>query len=303
MSLKIGLSEISNVKAGSSQVNKIYLGTNLVWEYSTGSSFDADYQAILDYADTQLFTKPSSAQQTAGNQLVLDLKSANLWNKFDVLYIFATDGDSDFACINWRNPGSFDAVKVSSPIFSSSEGFGSNGAGYLKTGWSPGLSGSAYTVHTASIGFYERIETNTATINMGVIGPGSTNVNRTFVRPRNTGQIQGEVNANRYTTTYPTTTSSLGWTHIDRPGINTLEFVQNGVVKGVDTSTAAVTGSVNDMYIMCCNYNNNPLGGSISPIGISQLSFAYMAASMSGSYGTLNSAFRDYLITLGVNVI
>ena len=40
--LKIGSTNYSNVKLGSTQVNKIYQGTSLVWE-----SLDADAQAYI----------------------------------------------------------------------------------------------------------------------------------------------------------------------------------------------------------------------------------------------------------------
>jgi hypothetical protein len=45
-----------------------------------GGGFDADYQAVLDYATTQGYTLPSSGQQTLQNQLVVDLKDGGIWS-------------------------------------------------------------------------------------------------------------------------------------------------------------------------------------------------------------------------------
>ena len=50
-----------------------------------GGGFDADYQAVLNYATSQGYTLPSASQQILQNQLVLDLKSGGIWSKLDSL--------------------------------------------------------------------------------------------------------------------------------------------------------------------------------------------------------------------------
>jgi len=99
-----------------------------------GGGFDADYQAVLDYATTQGYTLPSSGQQTLQNQLVVDLKSAGIWSKLDTFGVFATDGDSDFALIDWINLTDYTAVN--SPTFTTNKGFESDGvSAYIDTNW------------------------------------------------------------------------------------------------------------------------------------------------------------------------
>lgn len=71
---------------------------------SRGGGFDPDYQAVLDEADLQGYTKPSSSQQTLQNQLVLDLKSAGVWSKLDLFYLYVNDAGVDFSYINWLAP-------------------------------------------------------------------------------------------------------------------------------------------------------------------------------------------------------
>jgi hypothetical protein len=58
---------------------------------ASGVKYDSDYQAVLNYATTQGYTLPSASQQIIQNQLVIDLKAGGIWNKLDVLYIFAND--------------------------------------------------------------------------------------------------------------------------------------------------------------------------------------------------------------------
>jgi hypothetical protein len=69
------------------------------------SVFDADYQAILDYATAQSYPLPAAPDQIMQNDLVVALKAAGAWTEFDALYIMARAGSVPFAFINWVKPG------------------------------------------------------------------------------------------------------------------------------------------------------------------------------------------------------
>jgi hypothetical protein len=113
------------------------------------SSFDADYQAVLNYATTQGYTLPSASQQIIQNQLVIDLKSAGVWNKLDTFANFATDGSLDFALIDWKRLSLYTAVN--SPTFTINEGFTGDGtSSYIDTNFNPATSGVNYTQNNAS---------------------------------------------------------------------------------------------------------------------------------------------------------
>jgi hypothetical protein len=92
--------------------------------FGGGGGFDADYQAVLNYATTQGYTLPSAGQQILQNQLVIDLKNAGIWSKLDTFAVFATDGDSDFALIDWKRLSDYTAVN--SPTFTTNQGFTGN---------------------------------------------------------------------------------------------------------------------------------------------------------------------------------
>ena len=94
-------------------------------------AFDADYQAVLDYATTQGYTLPSESQQLLQNQLVVDLKDGGVWSKLDTFAVFATDGDSDFALIDWIRLTDYTAVN--SPTFTTDEGFTGGLTAYIDT--------------------------------------------------------------------------------------------------------------------------------------------------------------------------
>lgn len=66
--------------------------------------FDPTYRKVLKKAKQLGYNKPSKEQQIKQNQLVVDLKAANIWERFDVFYVHATDAGIDFTNINWVNP-------------------------------------------------------------------------------------------------------------------------------------------------------------------------------------------------------
>jgi hypothetical protein len=114
-----------------------------------GTSFDADYQAVLTYATTQGYTLPSAGQQILQNQLVVDLKAGGVWSKLDTFAVFATDGNSDFALIDWKRLSQYTAVN--SPTFTTNVGFSGNGtSAYVNTNFNPSTSGVNYTLNNAS---------------------------------------------------------------------------------------------------------------------------------------------------------
>ena len=120
---------------------------------SSGSSFDADYQAVLNYAIAQGYTLPSSSQQILQNQLLVDLKSAGIWDKLDTFANFATDGSSDFALIDWKRLTQYTAVN--SPTFTANQGFKGNGtSSYIDTNFTPSTNGVNYQLNNASRFFY-----------------------------------------------------------------------------------------------------------------------------------------------------
>lgn len=119
----------------------------------TGSGFDADYQAILDKGTALGYTLPSSGQQSLQNALVLALKDAGIWSGLDVFYVFATDGDSDFATLNWTDPDSFQVTKNNSPTFTADSGFNGDGvSAFLDTNYVIGteIGTSSYQRNDAS---------------------------------------------------------------------------------------------------------------------------------------------------------
>jgi hypothetical protein len=120
-----------------------------------GESFDADYQAILDKGTALGYTLPSASVQAKQNTLLTSMKADGVWAKLDVFYVFAQDGGSAFATLNWKNPNANQSTLVSSPTFVSNGGFQGNGtSSYIDTNFNPLTQGVNYILNNASRYFF-----------------------------------------------------------------------------------------------------------------------------------------------------
>jgi hypothetical protein len=116
-----------------------------------GKKFSAQYQAILAEGTAQGYTLPSAGQQAKQNILLNSLISSGVWAKLDVLFVLANDGGASFACINWKNPSGTKATLVSSPTFTTNQGFNSNGSSsYIDTNFNASTQGVNFTNNNAS---------------------------------------------------------------------------------------------------------------------------------------------------------
>ena len=159
-----------------------------------GVSFDADYQAVLDYATTQGYTLPSSSQQTLQNQLVIDLKDAGVWSKLDTFYVFATDGDRDYAAINWKDPNNYEITEVNSPTFTTDVGFTGNGSSaYLDPSYNQGTDGVNWSNPNGSFGLW--INTASTTNSMSYVGYSSSNTTIRRGSTKNINQLTALIGA------------------------------------------------------------------------------------------------------------
>ena len=122
--------------------------------YYNPPAADADYQSVLTYATDQGYVLPSQTVQELGSALVTTLKTEGVWDKLDIFYMFATDGDEDFASINWKDTSSYVVDRINSPSFIPSTGFAGNGTNaYLNTNWIP-ASGSNFSQSFSSHGCF-----------------------------------------------------------------------------------------------------------------------------------------------------
>lgn len=111
--------------------------------------YESEYKAILDYATTNSYNLPSTAQRLKQNTLLSSLKTAGVWSKLDTFANFATDGSSQFALIDWKRLTQYNAS--TSPTFTTNEGFMGNGtSSYIDTNFNAVTQGVNYVQNNAS---------------------------------------------------------------------------------------------------------------------------------------------------------
>jgi hypothetical protein len=162
----------------------IGLNSNTTYYYRVrANDIDPDYEAIISYATTQGYTLPSINQRSLQQQLLIDLKDAGIWSKLDTFAVFATDGDSDFALIDWKRLIQYTAVN--SPTFTTNQGFTSNGtSSYILSNFFPLTSSVNYALNNNSFGVYQTQNDN---IIFNAHGIYSSNNSGIYLNPKTVG--------------------------------------------------------------------------------------------------------------------
>jgi hypothetical protein len=194
--------------------------------FRSGGGFDPDYQAVLDYATTQVppYTLPSLSQQVLQNQLVIDLKDAGIWSKLDTFGVFATDGSSDFALIDWIRL--IDYTAVNSPTFNVNEGFEGNGtSSYIDLNYTTNTDWNNVSQNDACLFAYAFAEVYPSNgILIGVAGYNLLNSRNavSFIASR----------LHNNTTSLQSTTNGQGLTILNRDNSTSYDVYQRGAFIG-----------------------------------------------------------------------
>ena len=139
--------------------------------------YEAEYKSILDYATTNSYTLPSTAQRLKQNTLLSSLKTSGVWNKLDTFANFATDGSTQFALIDWKRLVQYNAS--TSPTFTTNEGFTGNGtSSYIDTNFNAFTHGVNYQQNNASRYIFMDTASGTSALD-GKAVAGINNISRT----------------------------------------------------------------------------------------------------------------------------
>lgn len=252
--------------------------TNIV-----GFAYDSDYQAVLDYATTQGYTLPSDAQKALQNQLLVNLKTAGVWSKLDTFANFATDGDSNFALIDWKRLTQYTAVN--SPTFTANKGFNGNGtSSYIDTNFNPATSGANYTLNNASRYVYLYSAT------VGQTGPldGNDTVNNNNI------QRSGSTGNNRIN--QGSTVISPSFSYTGTKGMKSIHRTSNTdltLFNATTSATATNTGSAS-----LPNLSQYILRSGLTYSAHNRISMYSMGASLIAENTAYVNAFENYINSL-----
>lgn len=265
-----------------------------------GGDFDPDYQAVLNYGTSQGYDLPSAGQKILQNQLVINLKDIGVWSLLDLLYLFATDGDRDFARINWKDPGNFTLIEGNAPTFTTNIGFVGNGVNmYLNTGWAPNPDGVNWTLDEA--GFFTYINNNitpgaTSEWALGCQGDASfaSQGALALLPERTTGDHTYAINGG--TSIRGSSVSSQGFFHVRRTADNDTRIFKNASQVGTTATGASNSLSTRDLHLLAgFNATQTEVVAAFSNF---QMGVFGIGASLSGSESDLYTVWNDYFTNI-----
>jgi hypothetical protein len=258
----------------------------------SGITYDPDAQAFITASGI------SGTNATAINQLVLDLKSANIWTKFKAIYpiIGGSASSHKFNLINPLDTNGAFRLSFSTGWTHSSTGMLPNGtSAFTDTFIVPNTSLLADSNH---LSFYRR--TNLATgSSSSTIGSdnGSTGYCRMTIRgaSNQTAHIYGGTNG-----TYNSPeTSSLGLYVAVRSSSTASQLYKNGSLVGNGNSANGSTSQITQTLLIGAARSST----SVTYYDNKQCAFASIGDSLTaGEVTSFNTAVATFQTTLGRNV-
>jgi hypothetical protein len=248
------------------------LGTVIAGNGSSFGGFTSEYQAILTAGSG--FTRPSASQQILQNQLIIDLKTAGIWDKLDSFMMFRNDGSREFATINWVNPNNL-ATTTTYPTFSSSYGFQGNNSNMFLDLNTTGQ--TKYTLNSASYGVYINDLGNPTTNNRVFIGANNSNNRIRYATCTINGIPVGAI---------PSASPIKHWM-INKNGTACTLFGN-----GSSQATATGTGTAETLSFNVFKY------ADLASFGGGQISAVYKGSDLSGQAATLDLIIRNYIASL-----
>jgi hypothetical protein len=215
------------------------------------AAFDADAQAFFTAASIT-----DSTQKSAVNQLVLDLKSYNIWTKMKALYPIV-GGSAATHKWNLKDPRDLNAayrLTFATGMTHSSTGMVSNGTtGYADTQL---ISGTQLTLNSTHISYYSRSNVESTALDMGAFTVG-TNQFLVGLRYTAVGFLADQYNSTTGRIT-AANANSQGFYLSNRTTSAIFKAFKNGTQLGT-TQTGAGNVLVNlSMFLCASNGNGTP---------------------------------------------
>ena len=205
----------------------------IINSYIYGVGYDPDAQLFITA------TGISGTNATAINQLVLDLKAANIWTKFKAIYPMV-GGTPTSHKFNLKNPLDTNAAFRLSFVGGgthSSNGYQPNGINaYADTFLVPGPN---LLVNSTHLSYYSRTTSNGLEVE---IGCRDLSLNTALLEIRTSGITYGALNSLATYTSF-TDSDSKGMYTLNRTASNVVKIFKNNIV-GVSGTTASTSAPI-----------------------------------------------------------
>lgn len=261
------------------------------------SAYCAEATALF----ARMTTPPTETRKGQINTLITSLKTAGVWTKLDVLYVFAA-ADQQAALLNWKENDN-NATAESSPSFVADSGFKGDGStSWVNTHYNPYIDSVNFSIVSAHISLY--VLSNIADAgqyDVGVVYYSSAYSN-TFINSNDGGsRILGGICIDGFYDGYASVTNSLGLSAIDRSA-GTQKYYKNGTY--ITSNTTAVKPMPNVEFGVCAL--NRDFLGTISQLNYSKRRIAQVA--IGGALSAIeetafSAAIEVYMDAVGCGVI
>ena len=186
-------------------------------------------------------TPPSAARKVRIDDCVKALKNSGIWAKLDAFYMFAAEV-ATAATVNWKAPGTYNAVAINGPTFEYDRGFIGGGTSYLDSVFNPTTAPSPkFTQNSASFfGF----SLTSAEIVAGMLGNASNTI---FLMPRYTGLALWQIHSGGWI--QPASADGSGLWSGNRSSSTATELYRNGALFGSGAATSAAMASESNKFL------------------------------------------------------
>lgn len=185
---------------------------------AAGGSYGAEATALF----ARFSTDPGSTRKSAIDTCIASLKSAGVWAKLEGLWVFAAHEEAS-ALLNWVST-SHNMAKVSSPTFTTDQGFTGDSSNHL----SPGDNISTYTLFTQN-----SAHLSVWTRGTGTNGEASVEIGGSSIYPRYIDDnVYVRVNDFSPSSNIASVATAAGFIVGNRSGSTDREAYKNGVSLG-----------------------------------------------------------------------
>ena len=220
-------------------------------------SYDADYQAVLDYATTNAIALPDSAQQDLDNQLMIDLKATGKWVVCKAFLNLKGTATSSFKLIDWKRLVKY--TDLGSPTWSSSGIKGNGVNAYIDLAWN--FEDIALGFNDVAIGFtlFDALVASDNPYN-AIFGSAanatSTNQTRFYIY---NGSFAAQLFNRSYGTIAVQSTDMNGFTMETISSADVRKLFLKGIEVGTATYSSTDRGSQHN-YLLAQNRGGTPAG-------------------------------------------
>jgi hypothetical protein len=268
----------------------------------TSGGVDPDAQAFITAAG---ITDPT--EQSAINQLVLDLKSYSVWSKMDVIYPFV-GGTSTTTRYNLKDPSAYLITWNGGVTFNSNGVTGNASTGYGQTGWNPSVYSTTVRDLRSSVSFsiYSRTNSTSNASDIGVTNYTNAGGSQAAIQVlcrRSNGDMYWDNYSSSNGRIQTAVSDSLGLISTSRTSTTSMKVYQNSTQKGSTLTTAATTADIHtdlnyEMYVLAANQRGTAVDYTSRNLAYMHIGQGFSDTEISNIY----TSVQTYQTTLGRQV-